>query len=226
MFRLLRAGALALCAAACGDEGAGGALQQASTPTPTASPITLTQVVPAASPHPDGNTSASDQNNEGNGWQEARGGELPSSMVRQMLRDSADVRACLKEMYYGEMRLLVEHVRFKRIDLDSDGRLDLILVVGCASQNIPTFVYRQTHRGYMPMLQASSANIRARDSATSGYRDLELYVHRSVAETEIAIYKFIRGRYRAVECFTRTYEQPRDGQPIYRDVPHDCSQVA
>ena len=119
------------------------------------------------------------------------------------------------------------------IDLDRDGRLDLLIhqsdVEGafCTSQNCPVWVYHRTNHGYQLLLEATGGYIQpitALNTRTNGYRDIRTYEHSSAVEHEMTTYKFDGKRYQARVCATEKFIGKRAGQDRFKYIPHQCGQ--
>lgn len=226
--------ALTACMAACGRGAADDAAQQSGEPrhghvvAPAISP--LPNATPMTLPDSQGRGSSVFDRGSSQESLEARGGvQMPLNIIRQLLRDDDSVKQCLEENYHNNLRDLVELLDVEAVDLNRDGQVDFLVRTGNAcgiSQNAPAFIYRWTPRGYALMFEGDCIFVESLESSTNGYLDIKVTSHSSASVREIAVYKFIRNRYRAVECFTRIYEEPLAGQPAYRDVTHDCSQVS
>jgi hypothetical protein len=131
----------------------------------------------------------------------------PAKLIRQIARLDSQVRRCIRSDYEGDVAGFAKSVKVQLVDLNGDGKAELLVPLNDCSNgaNGPLFVYRQTSRAYVLLLEATGQEMTPQQAVTNGYRDLEVVGHTSASEQAVDVYKFIRGRYRRVKTFQRTH---------------------
>jgi hypothetical protein len=115
---------------------------------------------------------------------------VPEDVARQMVKDGVE-RADL---------------RVEALDLNADGRPELIVQGGCAGVgNCSTYVFRRTRRGYEQLLNDDAQIFRTGKAGIRKYRDLVFQVHDSAYESHVSTYKFDGNQYRLKGCIDRQY---------------------
>lgn len=114
---------------------------------------------------------------------------VPKEVAQQLLSDYED----------GELRA-------ETVDLNNDGRPELIVQGGCAAVgNCSTWVFRKTKNGYQQLLNDEAQVVRTNSASVRGYRDIVFQVHGSAYESKISTYRFDGKHYRLKGCIYRNY---------------------
>ena len=133
--------------------------------------------------------------------QQRRKVKVPQKIIQQLMRNDEDVQA---ENYTADQ--LAHELRAETIDLNNDGKPELIVQGFCAAVgNCSTWIYRTKEGGYLQLLNDMAQVIKVRRTITNGYRDLVFETHGSATDSGIMVYKFDGTQYRLKECFERTY---------------------
>jgi hypothetical protein len=127
---------------------------------------------------------------------------LPKEVVRQLANDS-------------------EVWRVEKIDLNNDGRRELIVQTGCSVVgNCSTSIFRKTKNRYELLLNDEAQVVTTGGKGAYGYLDVVFKVHDSAYRSTISTYKFDGQQYHLEGCLYREYSFiDRNGNLRIRKLP-------
>jgi hypothetical protein len=129
----------------------------------------------------------------------------PSETIAAQLRQRMNHMEIKSE---NSLRTLVGETRIKAIDLNGDGKAEVIAqFVGpqfCSpTGNCSRSVFEDTPAGYREILSTDSfQSFNIADQRTQGFRNILFSRHGSATSSELYEFRYIKGKYRRDGCYT------------------------
>jgi len=115
---------------------------------------------------------------------------VPRDVARQMVNDGEEIA----------------ELRAETIDLNADGRPELIVRGDCAVVgNCSTYIFRRIGRRYEQLLNDEAQIVRTGKLGIQKYREIVFQVHDSAYESHVSTYKFDGKEYHLKGCIDRKY---------------------
>jgi hypothetical protein len=121
-----------------------------------------------------------------------------------------------------EMRRVAAETRIQYVDLDSDGKPDVIAQAGgdnpgCSPTGNCTFWILHSHDGrYETLLEAEAQTFTVQPTRSKKFFTVVLTRHSSAFESEVKVYKFDGEAYREDGCYTAEWEALGDDGEYHR----------
>jgi hypothetical protein len=151
----------------------------------------------------------------------------PVELVRQMSRDTEDMKRCLEVDHHNDAEEFASRLFYQRADLNRDGQADYLVNPASAcsqigANNVPLFAYLWRSGGYRKVLEDGGLSIRAGRTLKNGYLTISIEAHASGNDVDITNYRFARGIYQPFRCLTMKYDDVR--QRFTRTVRRPCEE--
>jgi hypothetical protein len=153
--------------------------------------------------------------------------EAPPDLVKQLVKDSADTKACL-DKHEGAVASI--GLAIEELDLDGDGKPEYILRVTsdpddcglCGAVKCPQWIYLKSEDGYRLLLGKNEADFSTLKTRTKGYLDIQNEVPSRNNTFYIEIYKWDGKSYALTQCGEREIVGSRGEEPIYKTRYYRC----
>ena len=147
-----------------------------------------------------------------------------AALVRPFMADN-DIKS------EGELRKLVAGTRLKLIDLNGDGKVEVLaqafdFKVGCgATGNCAFWVFEKKENQYRLLLDTRGPDgiggielFTVEPNRTNGFNDLVFAAHDSASEKTLYVYRYKNDHYKMSECYDATWISTNGG--TYRELKY------